>query len=64
MLHLVERYRRTDLGHLETEITIDDPPVLRKPWTQKRISDLDPKEDIREYTCTENNKDLVHMVGK
>lgn len=64
MLHIVERYRRIDLGHLETEITVEDPPVLRKPWTQKRISNLDPNGDNDEYICTENNKDVEHMVGK
>jgi hypothetical protein len=63
-LHVVERYHRTDLGHMEIEITVEDPPVLRKPWTQKRISTLDPEEDIREFICTENNKDMEHMVGK
>jgi hypothetical protein len=64
MLHITEHYHRTDLGHLETDITIEDPPVLRKPWTQKRIYNLDPKEDIEEYVCTENEKDVQHMVGK
>jgi len=64
MLHVVERYHRTDLGHLEIEIQIEDPPVFRKPWTQKRIYNLDPKEDLEENICTENNKDPEHMVGK
>ncbi|HXP85025.1 MAG TPA: carboxypeptidase-like regulatory domain-containing protein [Bryobacteraceae bacterium] len=63
-LHVVERYTRTDLGHLELEITIEDPAVLRTPWTQKRKADLDPHEDVEEYVCTENNKDVEHMVGK
>jgi hypothetical protein len=63
-LHVVERYRRPDLGHLEAEITVDDPGVLATPWTFKRVSDLAPKEEIREFMCNENNMDLTHLVGK
>jgi hypothetical protein len=63
-LHIVERYRRPDLGHLELEMTIEDPGVLKKPWTMRKTSTLDPKGDILEYLCTENNRDLQHLVGK
>ena len=62
-LHIVERYHRRDLGHLEIEITVDDPGVLAQPWTQKRVADL-AHEEIFEFVCAENNKDVVHMVGK
>jgi hypothetical protein len=63
-LHVVERYKRPDLGHLETEITVEDPAILAKPWTTKRVSELAPTEDIYEFICPENNRDVVHMVGK
>lgn len=63
-LHVTERYRRTDLGHLESEVTVEDPGVLAKPWTMKRISDLAPGEEIREFICTENNTDVGHLVGQ
>jgi hypothetical protein len=63
-LHVIERFHRTDLGHMETEMTMEDPPMLRKPWTQKRTLNLDPKEDLEEYICTENEKDAAHMMGK
>lgn len=63
-LHVVERYRRPDLGHLETEITVEDPGVLAKPFTMKRVSDLAPTEEIFEFICPENNKDVAHLVGK
>jgi hypothetical protein len=62
-LHVTERYRRIDLGHLETEVTVEDPGVLTKPWTMKRTSDLAVGEEIREFICTENNKDVDHLVG-
>ncbi|HEY3826071.1 MAG TPA: carboxypeptidase-like regulatory domain-containing protein [Bryobacteraceae bacterium] len=63
-LHVIERYKRPDLGHLETEITVEDPGVLARPYTTKRVSDLAPTEDIFEFICPENNRDVVHMVGK
>jgi hypothetical protein len=63
-LHVIERYRRLDLGHMEVEITVEDPGVLAKPWTYKRTSELAPKEEIREFICPENNSDLEHLVGK
>jgi hypothetical protein len=56
-LHIIERYHRPDLGHLEIEITVDDPGVLAKPWTQKRVADL-AHEEIFEFICTENNRDV------
>jgi hypothetical protein len=63
-LHVIERYRRPDLGHLEAEITVEDPGVLARPYTFKRVSELAPTEEIREFICNENNSDLQHLVGK
>ena len=63
-LHVVERYRRPDVGHLESEVTVEDPGVLAKPWTMKRVAELAPAEEIYEFVCTENNLDVPHMVGK
>jgi hypothetical protein len=60
-LHIVERYHRPDAGHLEIEITVDDPGILAKPWTQKRVTDL-ANEEIFEFICTENNRDVQHMI--
>ncbi|HEX4275855.1 MAG TPA: carboxypeptidase-like regulatory domain-containing protein [Bryobacteraceae bacterium] len=63
-MHVVERFRRPDLGHLEIEFTIEDPAAYKTPWIIKRVSDLDTKDEVGEYVCTENNKDVEHMVGK
>ena len=62
-LHIIERYRRPDFGHLEIEITVDDPGVLAKPWIQRRVADL-AQEEIFEFICAENNRDVEHLVGK
>jgi hypothetical protein len=64
MMHVIERFRRTDLGHLEIEFTIDDPGAYAKPWKIMRASELDAGDDIGEYVCNENEKDVKHMVGK
>ncbi|MBZ5578799.1 MAG: carboxypeptidase-like regulatory domain-containing protein [Acidobacteriia bacterium] len=63
-LHITERYRRPDFGHLETDVTVEDPGILAEPYTEKRVSDLAPSEEIYEFICPENNRDVIHMVGK
>ena len=61
MLHLIERFRRPDLGHLEVEITVDDPGAYKKPWTMKRTNSLGPKDaDVMEYVCEQNERDREH----
>jgi hypothetical protein len=63
-LRVIEKYTRPDLGHLQTEITVEDPGVLAKPYTMKRESELAPAETIYEFICPENNRDVGDMVGK
>jgi len=57
-LHVIERFRRPDAGHLEIEITIDDPKAYTKPITYTVKSSLLPDDDLLEYFCTENEKDV------
>lgn len=59
-LHLVERIRRPDLGHLEIETTVEDPDTYTKPWTFKVASTLLVGEEIGEYICAENNQYAGH----
>jgi len=54
-LHIVERYTRSDYGHMMIEVTIEDPTVFKKPWVQNHPADLLPQEELFEYVC-ENNK--------
>lgn len=60
-LHIMERYRRPDFGHLELEITIDDPGAYAKPWTIRKTSELSRDDTLMEYICNENERDLSHM---
>jgi hypothetical protein len=62
-LHVIERFRRIDFGHMELGITIDDPKMYTKSWTVTVPYNLVPDTELIEYVC-ENEKDLVHMVGK
>jgi hypothetical protein len=57
-LHLIERFRRRDAGHLEIEVTVNDPKSYSKPITYTQKTTLLPDEDLLEYFCTENEKDL------
>jgi hypothetical protein len=61
MLHVTERFHRRDLGHMDGEMTVEDLGALAKPWIVKRAWALDPKEEIRELLCTENERDAVHL---
>jgi hypothetical protein len=60
-MRMTERYRRRDFGHLDIEITIDDPKMYTKPFTVKVTHVLQADSDIVEYFCSENEKDRVHM---
>jgi hypothetical protein len=62
-LHIIERFRRTDFGHMQVDVTIDDPKAYKKPWTVRIGWDLMPDTDLLDWVC-ENEKDRPHMFGK
>ncbi len=63
-LHVIERFRRKDFGHMDIEITIDDPQAYAKPWTVTEHAQLLPDTELMEFICNENNVDLQHLKGK
>src|SRR5499427_347579 len=63
-LHVIERYRRPDVDHLEYEITIDDSGAYTRPFTLHGHSTYQHNDELMEYICNENNKDVAHIVGK
>ena len=63
-LHTVERYRRPDLGHLEWTTVVEDSGAYTKPFTLYGKSVLQVNNEIMEYICQENNKDVGHIVDK
>jgi hypothetical protein len=62
-LRVVERYRRRDFGHLDIEMTFDDPQIYTAPFTIRFTNELLADSDIFEYYCNENEKDRAH-TGK
>jgi hypothetical protein len=61
-LRVTERLRRRDFGHMDFEITIDDPKVFTRPFTIKKERLLAPDTDLLEDVC-ENERDLALMSG-
>ena len=59
-LHVTERFRRIDFGHMDVEMTFDDPQMYTKPFTVKIPHTLMADQDIFEMFC-ENEKDSVHI---
>jgi hypothetical protein len=63
-LHMVEKFRRTELDVLQYEVTIEDPNVFEKPYTIARTFGLRPDlKRIDEFIC-ENNRDYRPLFGK
>ena len=63
-LHLVERLRRVDYGHLQWDATIEDPNVFARPWTLSRSFPLRTDLDkVDEFVC-ENNRNYKDLFAK
>ncbi len=60
-LRVVERYHRRDFGHLDVEMTFDDPQIYTAPFTIKVPHELLADTDIFEMFCNENEKDRAHL---
>ena len=58
---ITERFRRPDFGHLQIEVTVDDPKAYTKPWTVTVNQVLAADTDLLEFICLENEKDIKHM---
>ncbi len=60
-LRVTERFHRRDFGHMDVEMTFDDPKMYTRPFTIKVPHTLMADSDIFEMVCNENEKDGVHM---
>jgi hypothetical protein len=63
-LRMTERYRRPDFGHLEIEITLNDPAVYARPWTVALSAQLAADTELLEAVCNEDNTGREHYIGK
>ena len=50
-LRVTERYRRTDFGHLQVEVTFTDPRAYAKPWGFTADLALAPDTEMLESIC-------------
>jgi len=55
-LKVTERFIRKDFGHMDIEVTIDDPKAYTKPWTVTQPLAFQADTELLEYMCNENNK--------
>ncbi|MBI2187114.1 MAG: hypothetical protein HYU37_08300 [Acidobacteria bacterium] len=59
-LRVTERFRRRDFGHMDMQITIDDPKAYTRPWAVTLPVILQTGTELFENVC-ENNRDLEHL---
>jgi hypothetical protein len=62
-LRTIERLRRVDFGHLDLNLTIDDPKTYTMPWSVTMHFALVPDTELIEDVC-DNEKDDRHLVGR
>src|SRR5579871_2416283 len=61
-LRMTERFHRRDAGHIDLQVTIDDPKAYNKSWTLPVDLDLMPDGELIEYVC--EDRDKPHLIGK
>jgi hypothetical protein len=62
-LHTIERLRRIDFGHIQYQITFDDPETMTRPLTLQRVRNYQADTEMLESVC-EKEQDASHMVGE
>jgi hypothetical protein len=60
-LRVTERFIRRDFGHMDIEITIDDPKAYTRPWKVVQPLEFSADNELIEYICNENNR-YFHIV--
>jgi hypothetical protein len=56
-----EQIRRPDFGHLEIQVTVDDPKAYTKPWTVTLRERIVVDTELIDEICLENEQSLKHM---
>jgi len=62
-LRIVERYRRRDVGHLDVEVSFEDPGAYSKAWSVSVPLELFPDTELLEFVCKENEKSTALMTS-
>ena len=61
-LRVTERFRRVDFGHMQFQITYDDPKTLTRPLSISVAVNYAPDTEMLETIC--EDRDSGHLVGK
>jgi len=61
---VTERFRRPDFGHLQIDVTVNDPKAYTRPWTVTLTQDLAVDTELLDYHCTDNEKSAGRLVGQ
>ena len=56
-----ERIRRPDYGHLDIEVTVDDPKAYTKPWTVMLKQRIALNTELVDEICLENEQSYQRM---
>ncbi len=56
-----EQMRRPDFGHLEIQVTVDDPKAYTKPWTVTLKERIVMDAELIDEICVENEQSLKHL---
>jgi len=62
-LRVTEKFRRADFGHMQVQVTYDDPETLTRPLIMSVAVNYAADGDMLEYVCNEDERDTKHLVG-
>jgi hypothetical protein len=62
-LRITERYRRTDFGHMQLDITYDDPGTFNSPLHESVQLVYAADDELLELVCNEASEGGRHWVG-
>src|SRR4051794_3267237 len=58
---ITERFHRTDFGHLQIDVTVDDTKAYTRPWTTTISLAAVVDTEMLDSACLENEKDVDHL---
>jgi hypothetical protein len=62
-LRVTERYRRSDFGHLQYEVTYTDPRSYTKPWSFKSSLQFAADTDMLEAICEKSSEEWAGSLS-
>ena len=63
-LRTTERFRRTSVGSIDLDVTLQDPGAYTRPWNVPVTVRLVPDTDLLEFVCNENESRRTNLTGR